>query len=338
MRQGPGIRRLAPRAQALAGLVVTGIVGAVGAPAAAQVVEVRNDSFDAGDAINQCFCFAEGEEAAVWLTSPCDGTIVGFRIWWSSGFGGADPSIEDSIRVYQAGTFPNPGPLIEEFLAPALLDGGLNEFRFEDENQTVPISIPVNQGETFVVSLRFFNDNQNNFFAPTIASDDSGCQSGKNTVKVGGFTWFNACSLGVSGDWVIRALIQCAGEPAGACCLPDGSCANGMTEAACVAADGAWRGPFSACADGPCLGACFIPSTGNCLQFDKTLCEGVGGQWQGPGTTECGSCPADLNNDGIANLDDIALLASTTPDLDQNTVFNIDDLDLFITSFLEGCP
>src|SRR5690606_15907769 len=132
-----------------------------------------------------------------------------------------------SILVYESGTFPRPGAIKSELLAPVLTDGGLNEFRYEDENQTIPISIPVEAGETFVVSLRFFNANANDLFAGTLVSDNDGCQAGRNTVKVSGNVWQSACSLGVSGDWVIRAVIDCSSSPTGAVCLPDGSCADG---------------------------------------------------------------------------------------------------------------
>ena len=44
-------------------------------------------------------------------------------------------------------------------------------------------SIPVQAGETFVVSLKFFNANANDLFAGTVVSDASGCQTGKNAVR-----------------------------------------------------------------------------------------------------------------------------------------------------------
>ncbi|MEQ8768959.1 MAG: PQQ-dependent sugar dehydrogenase [Phycisphaerales bacterium] len=61
--------------------------------------------------------------------------------------------------------------------------------------------------------------------------------------------------------------------------------------------------------------------------------------------TQPGICGlADINEDGVLNVDDIdALVAaflSSDPDadLDQNGAWNVDDIDLFVSSFLGGCP
>ena len=330
---------------ALAGAIGAATIGAGATGATAQEVLLQNDTFEGGAGINLCPCFVAGEEAAVWLTSPCDGNIVGIQIYWQSFFGGDDPKIEDSIRIYEAGTFPNAGPLIDELLAPVLTDGFLNEFRTVD---SVPISIPISAGETFVVSLRFFNPNENDFFAGTIGSDDDGCTNNANTVRFTNGTWNNACALGVSGDWVIRAIVECDGaDPQGACCLPDGGCAEGLTLGECTALDGFWNGSGTLCSEVPCTGACFIPATGNCApDFDKPTCDLVGGDWQGPGTTECNdSCPADCDESGVLNLDDIDCFVSgflavdtAIADCDGNGVLNLDDIDCFVAAFLAGCP
>lgn len=308
-------------------------------------IVVQNDSLVNGDTVAICPCFTGGEEAAVWLTSPCDGNIVGIQIFWRSLTGGAQVSLEDSITIYSRGNFPNPGGIKDSFDAPALIDGGLNEFRYEDENQTIPISVPVNSGEEFVVSLKFFNTNNTNPSLPSIVSDTSGCQPGKNAVKVNGNFWADACSLGVSGDWVIRAIIECGGDPIGAACLPDGSCMEGLTEAETIAMGGFWNGAGSACGDVQCLGACFIPATEQCVQFDLPTCDLVGGIWAGPGTTDCvSSCPADLNGDGNLNFFDVsAFLGAFTKgdslaDFDGNGLFDFFDVSAFLAAYTGGCP
>ncbi|RMH24792.1 MAG: hypothetical protein D6692_12095 [Planctomycetota bacterium] len=327
------------RIAALAGIAAASL-------AHADEIVLKNDSLVDGGSVNVCPCFVQNEEAAVWLTSPCDGEIVAIQIFWKSFFGGADQVIEDSILVYEGGTFPNPGPLKEELLAPLLTDGGLNEFRYMDDQQTIPISIPVQAGETFVVSLKFFNSNANDVFAPSIVSDDSGCQPGKNAVKVNGNQWRNACSLGVSGDWVIRAIVNCGGEPTGAVCLPDGTCADGLTESDAIALGGVWNGAGSTCGSVTCLGACYIPSTGGCLQFDKATCDAVGGDWQGPGTTDCNPCPADLAEPfGTLNIFDlqayVGLYNAQDPSADLAAPFgsyNIFDIQAYIGLYNKGCP
>lgn len=320
-------------------------VGLAVSNALADELVLKNDSLVDGGSVNICPCFTANEEAAVWLTSPCAGNIVGIQIFWRSFFGGAQPTIEDSITVYRAGVFPNPGAIKKELLAPVLIDGGLNEFRFEDENQTIPISIPVTAGETFVVSLRFFNPNVNNFFTGTVVSDNDGCQPGRNAVKVNGSTWQSACALGVSGDWVIRAIVQCNTDPTGAVCLPDGSCANGLTEAEALALGGQFRGAGTNCSQITCLGACFIPATGGCLQFDASTCGAVGGQWQGPGTTQCNPCTADVNGDGQINFFDLSaylqLYNARNPAADLAAPFgefNFFDVAAYLNLYNAGCP
>lgn len=308
-------------------------------------IAVQNDSLVNGGTVAICPCFAAGEEAAVWLSSPCDGNIVGIQIFWKSLLGGAQVSLEDSIIVYEAGNFPNPGPVKDSFDAPALIDGGLNEFRFEDENQTIPISVPVSAGEEFVLSLKFFNNNFTSQLLPSIVADTDSCQGGKNTVKVNGSTWTNACSLGVSGDWVIRALIECSGEPTGAACMPDGSCTEDMTEADTIAIGGAWNGPGSSCGDVVCFGACFIPATEQCVQFDAATCDLVGGVWNGPGSTDCApTCPADLTGDGNLDFFDVSAFLSAfskqspAADFQNDGVFNFFDVSAFLQSYNAGCP
>lgn len=333
------MRRLTPALLALASSVLSSVV-------LADEIVLKNDSLVDGGSANICPCFAENEEVAVWLTTPCAGNIVGIQIFWKSFFGGAPQVIEDSIRVYAGGTFPNPGVLKDELLAPVLTDGGLNEFRYEDENQLVPISIPVQAGETFVVSLKFFNANANDLFAGTVVSDASGCQPGKNAVKVNGTQWRSACTLGVSGDWVIRAIVECSEDPTGAVCLPDGSCAEGLTEGDAIALGGVFNGAGSTCATSPCVGACYIPATGGCIQFNKATCDAVGGDWQGPGTTECETCPIDYAEPfGTLNFFDVSaflgLYGSQNPDADLAApfgTFNFFDISEFLSLYNAGCP
>ena len=48
----------------------------------ADEVVIQNDSLAGGATAAICPCFAAGEEAAVWLTSPFDGNIVAIQIFW----------------------------------------------------------------------------------------------------------------------------------------------------------------------------------------------------------------------------------------------------------------
>ncbi|MFK7758897.1 MAG: GC-type dockerin domain-anchored protein [Phycisphaerales bacterium] len=319
------------------------LLGLMAVGAGAQEVTLQNDSLGGGDNATICPCFVAGEEAAVWLTSPCDGNIVAIQVFWRSFLGGSPVSLEDSLIVYEGGSFPNPGPVKDELLAPALQDGGLNEFRFEDENQTIPISIPVQANEEFVVSLKFFNPST--LTGPGILFDDSGITPNKNTVRVTGGQWRSSESLGVTGDWIIRVVVDCTSAQVGSVCLQDGSCMDGVSEEEAMLLGGVWSGPGSTCAESQCLGACEIPATGACVQFDAFTCDVVGGNWFGPGSTECvSSCPADLTGDGMLNFLDVSdflgAFAAEDPsaDFEMDGMFNFLDVSAFLSAYGQGCP
>lgn len=330
----------------IAALCAAGIVS-LGAQTSvfADEVVVKNDSLAGGSNAAICPCFAAGEEAAVWLTSPFDGNIVAIQIFWRSLGGGQPQSLEDAIIVYNAGNFPSPGSVKDTLSGPVLTDGVLNEYRYKDENQTIPISIPVAANEEFVISLKFLNSNNINPTLPSIVSDANGCQSGKNTVKVDGSTWLSACALGVSGDWVIRAVIESSGDPTGAACLQDGTCMDGLTESETIDLGGMWNGAGTSCGDVSCVGACFIPATEQCVQFDFNTCDIVGGIWNGPGSTDCPpACPADLSGDGNLNFFDVSAflnafsLMDPIADFEPDGSFNFFDVSAFLAAFSMGCP
>ncbi len=163
--------------------------------------------------VSICSCFLAGEIAAVQLEAPADWyplEILRVQVFWQSLLGGAQPVLGENILVWDGDSFPNPGVLIGQGEGPQLIDGGLNEFDLEP----LPGQIIVNSGK-FSVGLEFGEDNLNDFFVGTLGSDESSCQFGKNMVFVlpGGEVapgWHDACSLGVAGDWIIRAVVRCA--------------------------------------------------------------------------------------------------------------------------------
>lgn len=313
-------------------LCLTASMPAGTAVRAAEVV-VKNDSVTDGSTAVICPCFVAGECAAAWLTAPCNGNIVAVQIFWRSQYGGQPQSLEESITIYAAGTFPTPGAIMQNnyppyqsavLEGPVLTDGVLNEFRYLDEYSTIPLQIPVTAGQKFVVSLRFANTNNTfPYTLPSIVYDTNGCQAQKNTVRYTSGTWVNACSLGVSGDWMIRAIVDCE-EPTGACCHASGVCESGkkqsecaafgdvwtqgqtcaqvtctargacclgggcltlVTQSNCSAVSGVYAGNGTNCLDQVCvLGACCMPS-GECILNFGFQCTGIGGTFQGPGTT-----------------------------------------------------
>lgn len=192
-------------------LLMGAMVLAVGCKlATAAEVTVQNDSLtNFGTAIIQAG-FVTGEKGASWLTSPCEGNIVGVQILWLSFPGGAPDVLGDSIDIHRAGTFPNPGALAQEIVAPLLTEGVINEYRYLDDNSTVPLIVPVAANETFVVAYQFSEAPSGS--GPSLVTDTNGIQPNRNAIyaKIGNqFFWFSSQDLGVTNDWVIRAVIDC---------------------------------------------------------------------------------------------------------------------------------
>jgi len=181
--------------------------------AAANEVTLQNDSLAGGDSGTIQAGFAAGEKAAAWLTSPCDGNLVAVQVFWISVTGGSGESIEDSIDIYRSGAFPEPGDLEQEILGPVLNDGFMNEFRYLDEDNTIPLSVPVVTNETVVVALGFLSA-PNPALGPSVVNDQDGIETGHNAIYAsdgsGGFFWAASESFLVPGDWVIRAVVDCS--------------------------------------------------------------------------------------------------------------------------------
>lgn len=193
---------------------------AVLAVSAAQAVEVTvaNDSTTGGTPSTVANVFLAGETVASTLTATCSGDIVAAQVYWASQFGGAPSQFEQSITLFGPGSFPTPGPILLNqgganavVSLPQLFDGVMNEFRFLDPpTDSVPLRVPVSAGQSFVVGLTLLNQSSGNAFAPSVTYDQDGCQAQRNAVDVMPGGWSDACPLGVTGDWVIRAVVDCA--------------------------------------------------------------------------------------------------------------------------------
>jgi hypothetical protein len=180
---------------------------------AAEVVE-SNDSTAAGIPSTVANLFVVGESTAAWLTASCTGDIVAMQVYWASQFGGQPPQLEQALTLFAAGIFPTPGATLASIPGPTFADGVVNEFRFLDPPvNSVPLQVPIVSGQGFVVSTQFANQSAGNPFASSVTYDQDSCQAGANAVDVIPGGWNDACPLGVTGDWVIRAVIDCA-QPA----------------------------------------------------------------------------------------------------------------------------
>lgn len=267
-----------------AGVCCAGCLALV-ASALAVEVTVKNDSYVEGGSVYIVGNFVAGEQAGARLTSPCDGNIVAVQIAWLEGTPGHQPSVEDAIFIYDGSTFPTPGSELLRLDAPVLTPGYFNEFRYQDQSQTIPISIPVSAGQQFYVTLEFANPTDVGNGGPSIVRDIDGCQAGKNVLYAIPGGWMNFCTY-LAGDVLIRAVVDCAEAPE-ACCMPDGSCQS-LTPSDCVAAGGVAQGSGTDCGSVNCPvpeQACCFEATGGCLDLTEADCLSAGGIPGGAGTS-----------------------------------------------------
>jgi len=177
-------------------------------------ITVANDSAGNSGNVQIEAGFVAGEAAAAWVTSPCAGNVVAAQVEWRSLSGSAAPVVESSLDISRGGVFPNPGAVVQSIANPQLTDGAINEFRHTDPNNTVPVMVPVAQSETFVIALTFADAPSPT--GPSVTVDIDGCQAGRNAIYADfpPFAWVSACALGVTGDFVIRAVVDCSATSA----------------------------------------------------------------------------------------------------------------------------
>lgn len=177
-------------------------------PATADEIVLKNDSIvDINDA-TLVADFLAGEHVGVRLTSPSDGAIVAVQILWKGFFPGDIPRLEQAIYIYDEGVFPTPGTQLAQIETPLMVADVWNEFRHLDPGQTVPLSVPVNEGDSFYVTLQFANATSIGTGQASIVRDIDGCQPNRNVAFVIPGGWYDICLLGVTGDLVIRAVIE----------------------------------------------------------------------------------------------------------------------------------
>jgi len=272
------------------------------APASAQTLTARIDSYDGpGDFILACPCFVAEEEAAVWLTAPCDGRIIAVQVYWDSIFGGPSGPVDAEVRIYRDGTFPNPGAQasttpITSLNAGSDMNGELNEIPLAGNG------VSVNDNERFVVSFRFHEDATNFLNSPSVNFDES-LSFGKTAVKTIDQGWVNADDVGVLGDWVIRAVIECGDPTPGACCLPQTICIR-VSENDCDDAGGTWQGEDAVCpSDCPKLCDGDVTGDGKTSVADFNVLALHFGQLVEPGHF------GDLTGEGLVSVADFNVIA-----------------------------
>jgi hypothetical protein len=215
-------------------------------------------------------CFVPNEEAPAILApvpaADFPSAIRNSGIGWGSQSGGALPAVEDSLVVY-SGTPSGGAQPAYQYFAPQLADGFINE---ADITTTAPLGRI--QSGPFTVGLRVFNQvNQpSGGVHPPSVVEDSGDSPGKNRVGVvsglpPGF--YDACALGVSGDWVIYVKYERANCGGGGTIGVPSCFGDGSGPLLCPCDPGQSGNPGEGCANstgrGAQLGASGIASVSN---------------------------------------------------------------------------
>ncbi len=185
-----------------------------------------------------CLCFIFQEEVGAVFNAPIAHypiEILRVGIGWSSQGGGAPDSLEEAIKIYPAG-LPNPGGAQFVTLGPLMVDGAVNEFTLSGPGRII------NSGP-FMVSLEFFNSSAVAGAGPI--HDGLGCIPGRNAVFASPGFWFDACNLGVTGNWyfhVVYRQVDCAAPT-----CPADITGNGVVNASDLAEVlGSWSGAGTA--------------------------------------------------------------------------------------------
>jgi hypothetical protein len=150
-----------------------------------------------------CPCFAAGEEAGAIFDAPAEHYpihIIRIGIGWGSMYGGTPDALEQAIHVYDDG-LPDPGVPLYSLEGPVLVDGYINEFNVDQLDWIV-------DSGPFTTTLEFMTANAGNPYAPSMVHDGNGCQGGCNVVYAIPGGWYDACVLGVTGDWIVHVAYR----------------------------------------------------------------------------------------------------------------------------------
>jgi hypothetical protein len=160
-------------------------------------VELRNDGWSPGGTAAFQGGFLSGEIAAVRLAPagpfPCTVERVRFL------FGGAAGTRTVKVHVWEDGAGSDvPGT--------ELLAGIYQLTASNDAMQEIDLGVAgVSVSGPFRVGVEFTHDG-----TPSVARDGDGLTVGRNFIMAEGSGWLKAETLGIAGDWIIRAMVGCA--------------------------------------------------------------------------------------------------------------------------------
>jgi hypothetical protein len=178
---------------------------------------LANDSWVSGQALNFQGGFIAGETAAVRLVpaGPCPCQVDEVRFL----FGGSGGTHDVTLRIWDdAAGAPAPGTLI---YSETVQLTGTNDFMQSIDLR--PHAVMVDG--PFRVGLEFTHDG-----FPSMASDIGDIDNASNFIDEATFGWVPSYLLGLTGDWIIRALVD-SGTPGGGVVLANDGWVSGQNVA-----------------------------------------------------------------------------------------------------------
>lgn len=158
--------------------------------APAWAVELKNDSYDGGNA-SFIAAFGSGEAAGVRFISPFPATQLNHV---SILYGGAAGTRFVRLKVWDDSAMtPSPGS--------ELLSSRVQLTASNTSLQTLDASVQV--PSTFRVGIEFEDG-----ALPSVARDNDGIDGTRNFALVAGMGWMSASTLGLAGDFIIRADVS----------------------------------------------------------------------------------------------------------------------------------
>lgn len=198
----------------LLGVAVASLVLLGASPSRAQLL--ANDSWISGQAVSFQGGFVAGETAAVRLVpaGPCPCQVDEVRFL----FGGAGTTHDVILRIWDDTGAAAPGSLV--YSETVQLTGTTDFMQSIDLRASgVMVDGP------FRVGLEFTHSG-----FPSVASDTDGIAIGSNFIDELTFGWLDSFFLGVSGDWVIRAVVD-SGTPGSGTLLANDGWVSGQVAA-----------------------------------------------------------------------------------------------------------
>ena len=199
---------------------ILAFAAAVGIASAADVV-LKNDRLIEGGTVRPQFGFINNEIGAATYTIPramFPIRVKQIHIFWQSQFGFDLPSVQEGVYVWRGGmTGSNTNNLILLYESDPIqmTDGGMNIIDISNDHLDIDAVGTGPQVLTF--GLKFADAPGGNPLRATLVTDNNGCGcTGPFATQVCGqrinplnssIGWRDGCSFGLSGNFVIRAVI-----------------------------------------------------------------------------------------------------------------------------------